>query len=187
MVSWKKNVLTWVAHFQIQTYHIDRDGENLKNYKRYIFHYYYFFFFSSISKIRMARYCWALILTHLSRHFQGFGATRTYILYPRFSVDSWKFFARTGRAQGCRRRRRRHHSTSSLHRMTTVVRMGKLRVSRRARLFLYPPPSSGTNSRIRPATNPGLLARTCSFTTGESVYVSACVCVWMYFGCLSPL
>lgn len=41
---------------------------------------------------------------------------------------------------GCRLRRRcrrRHHSTSSLHRTTTVVRMGKLRVPRRARFFLY--------------------------------------------------
>lgn len=59
--------------------------------------------------------------------------------------------------RGCRlppRPRSRRHSTSSLHRATTVVRMGKLRVPRSARLFL-PPPSPTTNSWVHPAANPG--------------------------------
>jgi len=64
-----------------------------------------------------------------------------------------------------RRRRRCRHSTSSLHRATTVVRMGKLRAPRSARLFLLPP--SPTNSWLRPAANPKFLARTrtCSRST----------------------
>lgn len=103
------------------------------------------------------------------------------LIFAGIFVDSWKFFAYRDCRLRRRRRRRRHYSTSSLHRTTTVVRMGKLRVPRRARLFIYPSPSSRTNSRVRPAMNPGLLARTCPFTM-RGVYV----CVWVCaHGCIS--